>query len=78
VPSGTRDNLAEHRSFARYDDSVGEAHRIALSDAQTSGGLLIAIRPDGAQRILEDLADLGSAAIVGTVLDGPAGTVFVR
>jgi selenide,water dikinase len=78
VPGGTRDNLAEHASFTRYADSVDERHRIVLSDAQTSGGLLIAIRPEGAQGVLNELADLGTAAIVGTVLDGPPGTVFVR
>jgi selenide,water dikinase len=75
VPGGTRDNLAEHATFARYADGVDEAHRIVLSDAQTSGGLLIAIPPDGARRVLDDL---DGAAIVGEVLDGPAGTVFVR
>jgi selenide, water dikinase len=78
VPGGTRDNLAEHAAFTTYADGVDEAHRIVLSDAQTSGGLLIAIAPDGAQRVLEDLADRGAAAIVGEVLDGPAGTIVVR
>jgi hypothetical protein len=28
--------------------------------------------------VLAELRDLGTAAIVGEVLDGPAGTVFVR
>ena len=75
VPGGTRDNLAEHARFTTYADGVDEAHRIALSDAQTSGGLLIAIPPDGARRVLDEL---DGAAIIGEVLDGPAGTVFVR
>ena len=78
VPGGTRDNLAEHAAFTTYADDVGEALRIALSDAQTSGGLLIAIPRDGAQRVLDELADLGTAAVIGEVLDGPPGTVIVR
>jgi selenide, water dikinase len=78
VPSGTRDNLADHARFTQYGSDVGEAHRIALSDAQTSGGLLIAVPREGAERILADLADRGGVAIVGEVLDGPAGTVLVR
>jgi selenide,water dikinase len=78
VPGGTRDNLAEHARFTQYADGVGEAHRIALSDAQTSGGLLIAIGRAGADAVLADLVDLGTVAIVGEVLEGPAGTVFVR
>jgi selenide, water dikinase len=78
VPGGTHDNLADHAGFTRYAETVDEAHRIALSDAQTSGGLLIAIAPEGAQRVLAALADLGTAAIVGEVTDGPSGTIFVR
>jgi selenide,water dikinase len=78
VPGGSRDNAAEHAKFTQYDDGVSEAHRVALSDAQTSGGLLIAIASDGAQRVLDELADLGTVAIVGEVLEGPAGTIFVR
>jgi len=78
VPGGTRDNLAEHARFTQYADGVDDAYRIALSDAQTSGGLLIAIDRAGADAVLADLADLGTAAIVGEVLAGPAGTVFVR
>jgi selenide,water dikinase len=78
VPSGSHDNLADHARFTQYGDDVSEDYRIALSDAQTSGGLLIAIRREGAERVLADLADLGTVAIIGEVLDGPAGTVCVR
>jgi len=78
VPGGTQDNLADHARFTRYAGDVGEPYRIALSDAQTSGGLLIAIPRAGAERVLAELSDLGTVAIVGEVLDGPAGTVFVR
>jgi selenide,water dikinase len=78
VPGGTRDNLTDHAAFTQYAAGVGEAHRIALSDAQTSGGLLIAIAAEGAARILAELEDLGTAAIVGEVLDGPSGTIVVR
>jgi selenide, water dikinase len=78
VPGGTSDNLAEHARFTTYSDDVGEDYRIALSDAQTSGGLLIAIPPEGAKGVLDELADLGTVALVGHVLDGPAGAIFVR
>ncbi len=78
VPGGTRTNLSDHAAFVEYADDVDDAHRVMLSDAQTSGGLLIALAPDDAQRALASLADLGTAAIVGEVLAGPAGRVFVR
>ena len=78
VPGGTRDNLAAHADYARYGEDVDEELRIALSDAQTSGGLLMALAPEDAQRVLEALSDLGSVARIGEVLEGPAGAVIVQ
>jgi selenide,water dikinase len=78
VPSGTRDNLTDHARFTQYGPGVGADQRIALSDAQTSGGLLIAIAADGAARVVAELGDLGTVAIVGEVLAGPSGAVIVR
>ena len=46
--------------------------------AGASGGLLIAIAAEGAARVLAELEDLGTATIVGEVLDGPSGTIVVR
>jgi len=48
VPGGTRSNVATHATFATFADGVPDALRIALSDAQTSGGLLVALPPDRA------------------------------
>ncbi len=58
VPAGTRDNLAEHAAFARYGAAVDEAMRLALSDAQTSGGLLIAVAREAADAICSELSDV--------------------
>ncbi len=77
VPGGTRDNLAEHAAFTTYGDTVDEAHRIALSDAQTSGGLLIALPPEDVDGLLHDLADLGTAAVIGDVAAEPPGGILV-
>jgi selenide,water dikinase len=46
VPGGTRDNAAVHAQFTSFADSVPNALRVALSDAQTSGGLLVSLAPD--------------------------------
>ncbi|HEY4442578.1 MAG TPA: selenide, water dikinase SelD [Candidatus Elarobacter sp.] len=78
VPGGTRTNMADHAAFTVYEPGVADVYRVLISDAQTSGGLLMAFAPADAQRALAALADLGTAAIVGEVLPGPAGTVFVR
>ncbi len=78
VPGGSQDNLADHARFVEYADRVGAALRTVLSDAQTSGGLLIAIAPASAERVLAELADLGTVALIGEVLAGPAGAVLIR
>lgn len=46
VPGGTRDNAAVHAAFTTYGASVPRALRVALSDAQTSGGLLVSLAPE--------------------------------
>ncbi len=46
VPGGTRDNAALNADFVSFEDSVPEALKTALSDAQTSGGLLVSLHPD--------------------------------
>ncbi len=78
VPGGSQENLADHARFTQYADGVGAALRTVLSDAQTSGGLLIALPRAGAERVLAELADLGTVALIGEVLAGPAGAVLIR
>ncbi len=78
VPGGTNDNYAEHAAFTHYDDAVGASLRVALSDAQTSGGLLIAVAPANAGALLAELADLDGVALVGEILSDPPGAVVVR
>lgn len=43
VPGGTRDNEAYFSPRVRFEPSVGEVERKLLFDAQTSGGLLLAV-----------------------------------
>ena len=50
------------------------AAAVLLHDAQTSGGLLIAVAPDAMDGLREDLrAQRAEAAVAGTVQAGPAG-----
>ena len=75
VPGGTRDNVREHERYTEFLPDVDPRLRIALSDAQTSGGLLVSIPRSGADAML---AELEGAAIIGEVLEGPAGAILVR
>ncbi|HEY2555380.1 MAG TPA: selenide, water dikinase SelD [Candidatus Cybelea sp.] len=71
VPGGTRNNAQTHAGFTEFAPSVSTGVRIALSDAQTSGGLLIGLRPDRVARLLEELsARNGAGAVIGEVRAG--------
>ncbi len=77
VPSGTRRNLedlGDRVDFGGHD----EALRLTLSDAQTSGGMLISVPQDRAQRLLDDLSKNAPAAtVIGRVTAGAPGTIKI-
>jgi selenide, water dikinase len=71
VPGGTRHNAETHATFTDFDASVPEAVRIGLSDAQTSGGLLIALDADAVAGLTRDLrARNVPFAVVGEARSG--------
>ncbi len=79
ISGGTRANHARVSPFADIDAGVPEEISILLFDAQTSGGLLLAIPPPGHQALLEDLRQRGlPAATVGVVVDGSPGRITVH
>ena len=67
------------KEFARLENGVGESEFAILCDAQTSGPLLIAIDAAKAEPFIEKLKSAGvpAPAVIGKVLDGPAGHVRV-
>jgi selenide, water dikinase len=79
IAGGTRRNLDDLSDDVAWDDSLTELQRLLLCDAQTSGGLLIAVAPDRADALLLELrAELTPIAeVVGQVVDGPAGSMRV-
>jgi selenide,water dikinase len=71
VPGGTRHNAETHATFTEFAPAVNHDVRVALSDAQTSGGLLIAIAHDRLPALLRELSDRSTmAAVVGEVCEG--------
>ena len=71
VPGGTRHNVQTHATFTDFSSNVPEAVRVGLSDAQTSGGLLISIAPDAADALTRELcAGNALAAVIGEVREG--------
>ena len=77
VPSGTEGNLTYHSEFTSYADHVGGAMRVALSDAMTSGGLLISASPDDIRAMYKTLGQTHRAAIIGRVTEDGDGTISV-
>jgi len=72
IAGGTERNLASVAEGVTFASGIGEAVRILLADAQTSGGLLIAVPPDRAPDLVAALQREGapSAAIIGRVTGG--------
>jgi selenide,water dikinase len=70
VSGGTRRNRAYAEQFAAFVRSVPEARRWLVCDAMTSGGLLAAVPADRAASV--------PGAVLGRLLDGPAGQISVR
>lgn len=79
VPGGTKRNLAYVESRTRFDDVLDESERLLLCDAQTSGGLLLAVPADREATLLSELEsrDTLEAAVVGEVIEGPGGQIEV-
>ena len=52
IPGGSRDNLAHANGFTEWDGATA-AQKTLLTDAQTSGGLLLCVSAKAAERRLE-------------------------
>jgi selenide,water dikinase len=61
-PGGSRKNLAYFGAWCDFDASLTETERLALADAQTSGGLLVACPPERAEEFRGRLTDVGAPA----------------
>jgi selenide, water dikinase len=78
IPGGTRRNLEDVAGDVEWDSSLDELQRLLLCDAQTSGGLLIAVAPERADRLVAELIALRTptAALIGSI-DDTAGRIRV-
>ena len=68
IPVLAADNLRTYSCRCDFDTSLREHERLLLCDPQTNGGLLIAVRPEARDAVLDGLADAGSGAwMIGQV-----------
>ena len=79
IPGGTTRNREALTDTVRFDAAVPETIRVLLFDAQTSGGLLIAVPPNRADSLLAALKNekTPAAARIGRIVGGPPGTITV-
>ena len=80
LEGGSRDNQDFLMPQVTVADGVDVAHLNLLFDAQTSGGLLIAVAGDDAENLLQTLHQNGveAAALVGEVRDDNPGRLIVN
>jgi len=78
IPGGSRENLEMANESTEWH-GVPEAHKILLADAQTSGGLLLCVRP----RLLNDVLKVLKknrtlcAKVIGRIVNATKPNIFV-
>jgi selenide,water dikinase len=79
IPGGTKRNQEALSPHVQIDGEVPAPVRTLLFDAQTSGGLLIAVDNDRANTLIAALEREGTpaAARIGRLARGVAGTIRV-
>ncbi|HEV7678066.1 MAG TPA: selenide, water dikinase SelD [Candidatus Dormibacteraeota bacterium] len=78
VPGGSRRNLAFADTWTQWDGTVQALQRTVATDAQTSGGLLLAIEAGHAAALTADIRNAGGIAEqVGRLTGGAPGSVRV-
>jgi selenide, water dikinase len=80
IPGGSKRNLASVSEAVTFASELGEVDRLLLADAQTSGGLLIAVSPERVDTLIGALEREGTLAraVVGRVRAGVPGAIAVR
>jgi selenide,water dikinase len=80
VPGGTHRNRDFRAHMVEISEKVPAYMVDILFDPQTSGGLLISLPAENADRLLNAMheEDINDAAIIGKILDGSKGKIIVR
>jgi len=80
VPGGTLNNKSYVNPHVSWGNGVSETDRILACDAQTSGGLLVALASEKAEDAVQALRDAGveSTAVIGRFIQEGSGHMVVR
>jgi selenide,water dikinase len=79
APGGTHANWRFLNEWVSYGNDVDKPSQLVVCDAQTSGGLLIAVAKEDASTLVRELEARGAscAAIVGRLEEGTPGRATV-
>jgi selenide,water dikinase len=79
IPGGTQRNIEAAAGVTTYGADVTAAERVLLADAQTSGGLLLAVAPNRLEELLAELKEERTlaSAVVGRLVEGETGKIHV-
>jgi len=77
VPGGTKNNLAYVDEWIEWPATFTDSRKLAVCDAQTSGGLLAALPDDEARQAIETLQHNGvtDAVIIGSITSPGEGKI---
>jgi len=81
VPGGTRRNLEYVETWTSFDTELVLWQRLVCADAQTSGGLLLAVPSERAALVARDLSarNAGACTVIGRIVsDGGGALLDVR
>ncbi len=80
VPGGARSNQSHFGKWVDIDEDISDCLETALYDPQTSGGLLIAVAEDKAEKLVEELTKENClcANVIGNVQDKDESEIFIN
>ncbi len=78
IPGGTRSNHSYTAPFVHYAEELTEIQQMIINDAQTSGGLLMAVEPTRSEALLNHLQQLEVSAVKIGSVQSREGTTFIQ
>jgi selenide,water dikinase len=79
IPGGTRENLKAAEPFTDFG-TASNAVRLLLADAQTSGGLLLCVKPRNLERVMKILRKrrVLAEAVIGRIVRSAKPRVWIK
>jgi len=71
IPGGTKKNLSCFESHIKFNNHINDIQKLMLADAQTSGGLLIALPYKNSEKLIKELENEKclTSQIIGRIVD---------